>query len=82
MKKGFVHLLLLFLILTVAAIVAYVLISAGIIKNPLAQKPSKEISTNSKQTINLKSEYKNPFAKDTHYVNPFSDYKNPIDNIK
>lgn len=81
MKKGFAHLLLLLVILTLAAIVGYVLISRGIIKNPLTQTPSKEIPNN-EQNINLKSEYENPFAKDTHYVNPFSDYKNPIDNIK
>ncbi len=32
--------------------------------------------------VNLKSEYENPFSSDTQYVNPFSDYKNPFDNLE
>lgn len=28
--------------------------------------------------VAIKEEYKNPFAKDTQYVNPFDEYKNPF----
>ncbi len=31
-----------------------------------------------KATVKLKTEYQNPFAKDTQYVNPFETYKNPF----
>lgn len=31
-----------------------------------------------KATVKLKTEYKNPFAKETQYVNPFQKYKNPF----
>ena len=32
-------------------------------------------------TVSLTKEYNNPFEKSTQYVNPFSDYKNPFDNL-
>lgn len=28
--------------------------------------------------VEQKTEYKNPFAKETQYVNPFKEYKNPF----
>jgi len=28
--------------------------------------------------VELKTEYKNPFKKETQYVNPFQTYKNPF----
>ena len=31
-----------------------------------------------KATVQLKTEYKNPFSKETQYVNPFDTYKNPF----
>ena len=31
-----------------------------------------------KATVKLKTDYQNPFAKDTQYVNPFDTYKNPF----
>ena len=31
-----------------------------------------------KATVNLKTAYKNPFKKETQYVNPFETYKNPF----
>lgn len=31
-----------------------------------------------KATVKLKTEYKNPFAKKTQFVNPFDKYKNPF----
>ncbi len=37
----------------------------------------KNIFTPSKQP-----EYRNPFQKTSSYENPFTDYKNPFDNLK
>lgn len=34
-----------------------------------------------KPNVAPKREYSNPFEKSTQYVNPFSDYKNPFDNL-
>ncbi len=31
-----------------------------------------------KATVQLKTEYKNPFSKETQFVNPFDKYKNPF----
>ena len=47
----------------------------GVIKVPgLSIQPLLE----KKAQVKLKTEYKNPFAKETQYVNPFEDYKNPF----
>ncbi len=71
-QRGFIHLLPLLLIVVAVGVVIY-LISQGKIKLPnipfLQQK-----ATN----VELKSEYKNPFKKETQYVNPFETYKNPF----
>lgn len=31
--------------------------------------------------VNLKKEYENPFSIEAQYINPFSEYKNPFDNL-
>ncbi|MBI2028696.1 MAG: hypothetical protein HYT07_03765 [Candidatus Levybacteria bacterium] len=47
----------------------------GVIKVPgLPTSPLLE----KKAQVKLKTEYKNPFAKETQYVNPFDTYKNPF----
>jgi len=33
-------------------------------------------------SVVLKKEYKNPFDKNSQYVNPFAQYKNPFDSLK
>lgn len=71
-QKGVIHLALPLLLLFIAAAVA--LIYFGVIKNPfknlnLFQKGPK---------VELKTEYKNPFDKESQYVNPFDTYKNPF----
>lgn len=33
-------------------------------------------------TAELKTEYQNPLDEKTQYVNPFSEYKNPFDELK
>ncbi len=71
-QAGIIHLLPLLLIVALA-IGAYVAISRGLIKLPsipgIGQKGPK---------VELKTEYKNPFKKETQYVNPFETYKNPF----
>lgn len=71
-QKGVIHLLLPLLLLLAAA--AFALIYFGVIKNPL--KNLKIGQSGSK--VELKTEYKNPFKKETQYVNPFDKYKNPF----
>lgn len=70
-QKGIALLIPLVLVAAVA-LFFYLLISQGIITNPLSKEP----------IVKLKTEYKNPFAKGSQYVNPFSGYKNPFDNLK
>lgn len=59
------------LILFVIILGGYFLLSRGIIPNPFKPKPQ----------IRLNTQYLNPFEKETHYVNPFDEYKNPFDVI-
>lgn len=71
-QKGVIHLLLPLLLLLAAALFA--LVYFGVIKNPF--KNLKIGQTGPK--VDLKTEYKNPFKKETQYVNPFDTYKNPF----
>lgn len=73
-QKGVIHLVLPLLLLLIAGAVVFVLFSTGLIKNPLKNLPffSKVAK------VSTKSEYKNPFKKETQYVNPFETYKNPF----
>lgn len=71
-QKGVIHLALPLLLLLAAAFAG--LIYFGVIKNPF-----KNISFFSQgPKVELKKEYKNPFDKETQYVNPFDTYKNPF----
>lgn len=79
-EQGFTPLALL-LIITVLIALGYILISQGVIKIPSQLNPSNKQPTQS-SSANLKNIYQNPFEKDTQYVNPFSEYKNPFDNVQ
>lgn len=71
-KRGIAHILVLLFLLAIPLIIIAVLALTGKINIPgLSKQPN----------VKLKSEYKNPFDKETQYVNPFSEYKNPFDNI-
>lgn len=66
------------LILLVVGISLVALVYFRVIKNPFQnisflQKESK---------VSIKKEYKNPFEKQTQYVNPFETYKNPFVVVK
>lgn len=74
LKKGVVHHTGLIIIAVVAiwALVLYFLVSNNIIKlkiPSLKKEPTK---------VELKTEYKNPFNKETQFVNPFDGTKNPF----
>lgn len=67
-------LLLLLALLIVGAVVLFVLI--------LNQKKlSTSLQTAKESTVSLTKDYDNPFDKNTQYVNPFSEYKNPFDEL-
>ena len=71
-EAGVIHLALPLLLLLIAAVIA--LVYFGVIKNPLKNIPFLQKGP----SVNLKTEYKNPFKKETQYVNPFETYKNPF----
>lgn len=74
LERGIVHILpLIFVAVTIVIFVGFLLIKGGVIKTTPFSKQSR---------VTLASEYSNPFNKDSQYVNPFSDYKNPFDNLK
>ncbi len=67
-------LLILFLILgSIATFMVYKTINTG------TQKIAQQSDS---LAVALKSEYENPFDKNTQYENPFNDYQNPFDNLK
>lgn len=73
-QKGVIHLALPLLLLLAVGAVVVVLFFKGVIKNPLKNLPF--FSKGAK--VSTKTEYKNPFKKETQYVNPFESYKNPF----
>lgn len=78
-KKGSAHALLLVLIVVgFWVVVLYVLVSRNIIKLPGGIKLP---GLNQAPKVSLKEEYKNPFKKESQYVNPFKEYKNPFNNL-
>lgn len=74
-QKGVIHLIVPLILLLILGVGGFILVSLGIIKLPnlpflsfLQKKPA----------VAIKEEYKNPFKKETQYVNPFESYKNPF----
>ncbi|OGE64404.1 hypothetical protein A3J13_01020 [Candidatus Daviesbacteria bacterium RIFCSPLOWO2_02_FULL_36_8] len=70
-QRGFIHLLPLILVILVVG--AGFLVYKGIIKLPVSIP-----FLQNQPKVELKTEYKNPFKKETQYVNPFQTYKNPF----
>lgn len=77
-EKGVIVLLPLILVLAAVAVVLYILVSQGIIKNPL---PVSLPGTKQDPTVSLQTKYDNPFDQSSQYVNPFASYKNPFDGL-
>ncbi len=72
-KSAFAHLALVVIIAVAVGLLLLVLISKNKVSLPGAKK---------EPTVQVKSEYKNPFNKDTQYVNPFDQYKSPFINAQ
>lgn len=75
-QKGIAHILLLLLVLVIiaAGIVYFILPKIGV------NLPVPGVSQEPK--VSVKTEYQNPFKKETQYVNPFDQYKSPLVNLK
>ena len=71
-EAGIAHILLIVIILAALVVLGYFLFTKFGFQLPsitgIQQGPK----------VSLKSEYKNPFEKETQYVNPFETYKNPF----
>ena len=74
-QKGVIHLALPLLLLLAIAAVFFALIYFGVLKNPFGNLP---LIGKKQPSVNLKTEYQNPFDKNSQYVNPFQTYKNPF----
>lgn len=79
-QKGVIALAVPLLFLLIAAVLVFILISQGIVKIPL--KNINLPGVKKEPTVSLQTQYQNPFDKNAQYVNPFSEYKNPFDNLK
>lgn len=55
------------------------ILASGVVIFFLTQ--SGRLKAKKASTVSLTKEYNNPFEKSTQYVNPFSGYKNPFDNL-
>ncbi len=66
-------------------LVLFVAIDLYFIFNNLTKNINTTISTGksleNQVNVSLKSQYDNPFDKNTQYVNPFSQSQNPFDNL-
>lgn len=79
-EQGILHLTVLFVILILLGAGLFLLVSLGVIQNPLAELADLP-GSKKEPTVTLQTSYKNPFDKSAQYVNPFASYKNPFDGI-
>lgn len=70
-QAGIIHLLP--LLLVAALLVVGALLVLGI---------KVKIPTKDTASVELQAGYSNPFNKDSQYINPFSEYKNPFDSLR
>jgi len=70
-QKGIAHIVPIILILILVIVLPLLVIKFVFKKNlPLI--------SDKKPTVELKTEYSNPFEKNTQYTNPFDEFKNPF----
>lgn len=69
-------------LLLLLAAALFALFYFGVIKNPFKNLPIIGKLGQNQPKVELKTEYKNPFKKETQYVNPFQTYKNPFEVAK
>lgn len=74
-KKGIVHLFPLILIAALV-ITGWFLVFKFLLKGKLPFGKPKQ------PTVELKTEYKNPFDKKSQYVNPIDQFKNPFTTLR
>lgn len=57
------------------------ILASGITIFFLTQNEGLKSKKAKEPTVTLTKDYDNPFDKSTQYTNPFSEYKNPFDNL-
>lgn len=62
----------------IAVLLIIVLIGVLLAYSKGVPLPSQLVFQKKQPTVTLKTEYNNPFNKETQYVNPFEKYKNPF----
>lgn len=76
-QQGIAHILLLVIVVALILAAGYYFILPKLGLNlpalPGTKQPPK---------VAVKTEYQNPFDKNTQYVNPFDQYKSPLVNLK
>lgn len=76
-QQGIAHILLILLLLA-SLVAGLYLLQQKFNFLPKTFFPNLPFGQSKMTNVELKSEYKNPFKKETQYVNPFETYKNPF----
>lgn len=81
-QKGVVHIALPFVLIIVAILIGgFVALKTGTLPQKLTSLVPGTVPLATPSVV-LQSQYTNPFDSKAQYVNPFSDYKNPFNNIQ
>ncbi len=70
------------LVILVLLFVAIAGIAAVIVYRTVTTSTKKLAQKAEVLNVALKSDYQNPFDKNSQYENPFNDYHNPFDDLK
>lgn len=81
-QKGAVSLIVPLLLIIIVAAFFYFFFSFNQANLPFQKNNQDKTTTTEPVKVNLQQNYQNPFDKNTQYVNPFSEYKNPFDSLK
>jgi len=77
LQAGIVHLLpLVVVVVAIIVVLGLLLLRGGVVRKAPSEAPRA-----ARQQVELTSGYSNPFEKETQYVNPFAEYKNPFDSL-
>jgi hypothetical protein len=68
--------------LTIAVNVALRSATSPLTTSSSAKSAGKKSTPKKEVQVPLNTQYNNPFDKNSQYVNPFSQYKNPFDTLK
>lgn len=75
-QKGIAHLFLLLVVFVAIVTVGLLFV------NKKKQQVALQTNNANQASVQLKSQYKNPFDKKDQFVNPFDQYKSPLYNLK